>query len=396
MRDRQGLQICAFLWTKRRRTAENTAPDVDWRRSRIRRAVRDKSHFHQATKYDGSENVDLEIRFYGEAGNLPHWGYPENHRGVSISGFRKRQVGGEMKLIQLRLTITATGPRELGRYRVMSMSEVRGAPVDTGAVIRQQFPHSEERAMLLLHNPWREADDIRAESADSRIPKFGRFLESVDSPLTLRLSVENAQEATRAQRTNGKPCAGRSRRSCRLRRGGPPRLRTPGRRRRRLRPRAWRFSGIRRKLRLGIRVAKNVGGRFLRRGGIANLGHQQDCALSIRLSARRPSRRKGGEGTAPRPVRRQRREAIPNRVSSAGYRRMGSGNPRVQTDPTSHRRRIRYSDVLRYPIADRAVIANTMLRGRLPSLLTDRNRGAPGSRVGGAPPHRHPKGWEAF
>ena len=165
---------------------------------------------------------------------------------------------------------------------------------------------------------------------------------------------------------------------CRRRRGGPLFLRAPVRRLRRFRPFEWRFPRLRGKLRLAISVAKHVGRRLPRRGIIANVASRKDFVVSIRISARRRPRRQGGEGNAPRPVRRKRRASIPNRASCEDDRRLGRGIPRVQTDATSRSSRSWYRDVIRYPIAYGPGMEAARARGRIPSILRNRNRDASG------------------
>ena len=241
----------------------------------------------------------------------------------------------------------------MSRYRFSRMFPCRGRSrcLQGRRSVRSSHPRNGARAMLISHNPWREEDDVREKAAESWIPERGRILASKDPPLPLKVKVERAQSATRAQRTLGGPYEGRRRRSCRLRRGGPPYIRTPGRRRRRLRPCDWRLPKLRQNFDWSFASTGMSGAGFP--GEAVSSTWIPKRMAQYRTARQRddlPDERARGGGNAPRAVRSKRRAAIPNRASSEHYKRLGRGNNRVQTAATSHRRRIWYREVIRYPL----------------------------------------------
>ena len=142
-----------------------------------------------------------------EAGSLPLWECTETFRKVSLSGFRKLQKAGA----------TGTHTSQIDKYRSRSVADGHVShyeyvcrsgevPVFTGPALRPKFPPSEgfDRAMLLLHKPWREADDLREDPEDARVPECNRFLESESCPLVLKVSAEFARASTRAQRPHAR------------------------------------------------------------------------------------------------------------------------------------------------------------------------------------------------
>ena len=193
---------------QRRRAAENTARDTARRRTRVRREERRKGALRQPPEHYGGEDYDRESGVCGRSGDHPLWGCTQMFRKVWLPGVRKLQKDGEAgahttPVGKCRSRSVADGHVSLYEY-VCRSGEV---PVFTGAALRPKFPPPEgcDRAMLLLHKPWREADDLRGGPEDTRIPEFGRFLESDSCPLALKVRVESAGASKRAQRALGRP-----------------------------------------------------------------------------------------------------------------------------------------------------------------------------------------------
>lgn len=207
------------------------------------------------------------------------------------------------------------------------------------------------RAMLLLHTPWRVAGDLRGESEERDGFRSSTVSSSRRITLSLKVSVERAKASTRARNDPWEvPTQAEIADPVDFDEEAPVSTHE-GSRRMRLRPFDWRYPRLRRHLRLVVRVARHVGGRFPREGDLCNMGRQMDRAVSIRMTSRQPPRGKAALGSPRDPYGANEEHRFQIALVLKTIKKLGIGAPRVHADAIARIRRSLFGEFLRYPLA---------------------------------------------